>query len=170
MGDFAILVRRFLVVAALMYWQGGFVFYAAIVVPIGNEVLGSPERQAAITRQVAQQINWSGAVALIVFAWDLAATRTRSWLRSIRIANWLGMGACLIVLALVYHHLDRLFHGEEAFLDDHSTFRPWHRAYLWVSTAQFVFTFLFTIATLIAWRGSDRNSADSSLRAANDGS
>lgn len=169
MRDFAILVRRFLVVAALMYWQGGFVFYAAIVVPIGNEVLGSPERQAAITRQVAQQINWSGAIALIVFAWDLIATRPRHLLRRIRVANWLGMGVCLIVLSLVYRHLDRLFHGEEAFLDDHSTFRPWHRAYLWVSTAQFVFTCLFTITTLIAWRRLDRNSIGSSLRAGNDG-
>ena len=32
------LVRRFLVVAALMFWQGGFTFYSAVVVPLGQKL------------------------------------------------------------------------------------------------------------------------------------
>ncbi len=35
------LLRRSLVVIALMFWQGGFTFYAAVVVPIGQDVLQS---------------------------------------------------------------------------------------------------------------------------------
>jgi hypothetical protein len=68
-------IRRFLVIAALMFWQGGFTFYAAIVVPIGTEVLGSAAEQALITRRVTWQINMTGAVALAIFAWDTFATR-----------------------------------------------------------------------------------------------
>ena len=42
-------LRRFLVVQALLLWQGGFLFYAAFVVPAGTEVLGSAAAQGAIT-------------------------------------------------------------------------------------------------------------------------
>ena len=32
------ILRRYLVVIALMFWQGGFTFYAAVVVPVGTAV------------------------------------------------------------------------------------------------------------------------------------
>src|SRR5689334_22865465 len=70
-----ILVRRFAVLAALMFWQGGFTFYAGVVVPIGTDVFGSAAGQAGITRRVAWYINVSGAAALAVFAWDVLAAR-----------------------------------------------------------------------------------------------
>jgi hypothetical protein len=35
------MVRRFLLLTALVFWQGGFTFYGAVVVPIGSEILGS---------------------------------------------------------------------------------------------------------------------------------
>ena len=35
-----ILLRRFLVLAALFFWQGGFTFYASVVVPVGQQVFG----------------------------------------------------------------------------------------------------------------------------------
>ena len=47
-----ITLRRYLCVCALMFWQGGFTFYAAVVIPIAGAVLapnlhlrgGSPKR------------------------------------------------------------------------------------------------------------------------------
>jgi hypothetical protein len=39
------MVRRFLVLAAVMFWQGGFTFYEAVVVPVGSEILGSHQDQ-----------------------------------------------------------------------------------------------------------------------------
>ena len=33
-------VRRFLVFQTLLLWQGGFLFYTAVVVTIGTQVLG----------------------------------------------------------------------------------------------------------------------------------
>ena len=62
------LLRRFLVVSALMFWQGGFLFYASIVVPIGQEVLPTPQDQGFITRHVTKSMNVSGAVALLPLA------------------------------------------------------------------------------------------------------
>ena len=36
--------RRFLVIQALILWQGGFLFYAAVVVPTGSKVFSSSDR------------------------------------------------------------------------------------------------------------------------------
>ena len=36
------ILRRFLVLAALMFWQGGFMFYGAVVVPITRVRLAEP--------------------------------------------------------------------------------------------------------------------------------
>src|SRR2546428_9021513 len=70
-------LRRFLVLAALMFWQGGFTFYAAVVVPVGQQVLGSDLEQGFITRQVTQWLNVAGAVALVPLAWDVLAAERR---------------------------------------------------------------------------------------------
>ena len=153
------LVRRFAVLAALMFWEGGFTFYAAIVVPVGTDVLGSAAEQGKITRQVAPIINLSGAVALAVFAVDTVLTRSGRGLKWGRWLAWLGMAGCLGALLLLYPHLDRLFHGEEAYLDSRAAFRPWHRAYLWTISVQWGFAILFALLTLAAWRREDRQPA-----------
>ncbi len=68
------LLRRFLVLLALFFWQGGFTFYAAVVVPIGQHVFGHL-RQGFVTRQVTVYLNLAGAVALLILVWDLFAAR-----------------------------------------------------------------------------------------------
>ena len=70
-------LRRYLVLLALSFWQGGFTFYAAVVVPVGQEVFGHL-RQGFITRQVTVYLNLAGAVALLVLVWDLVAARDPS--------------------------------------------------------------------------------------------
>ncbi len=150
----SLIFRRFLVLAALMFWQGGFTFYAAIVVPTGTEVLGSAAEQALITRRVTGSINVSGAVALAVFAWDAAATRRGRWGR---LLAWLVMAAALAVLVVLRGRLDALFLPDELRVLDRPTFRFWHRTYLWVSTVQWGAAILFALLTLAAWRGDDRN-------------
>jgi hypothetical protein len=43
-------LRRFLALAALLDWQGGFLFYAAVVIPIGLDVLKDEKyRQTLMT-------------------------------------------------------------------------------------------------------------------------
>src|SRR5262245_43561069 len=103
-------LRRFAVLVALMFWLGGFTFYAAVVVPIGQEELGH-EQQGFLTRQVTNYLNISGLVALLPLAWDVAATKDTSPRR--RWGRWLAWAAMVFLLAVLFWlhpHLD-------AFLD-----------------------------------------------------
>jgi hypothetical protein len=150
------LARRFLVLIALMFWQGGFTFYAAVVVPIGQDVVGK-ETQPFITRQVAQAINISGAAALLVLALDLTgAARETVWAHRVRWLMWLGMVAALAVLVWLHPQIDRYMNVESQEIISHKALRPWHRAYLWVSTVQWGFGLVYAWLTLRAWREADR--------------
>jgi hypothetical protein len=151
-----ILLRRFLVVVALMFWQGGFTFYAAVVVPVGQEVLGSHQDQGFITRHVTRYLNLAGAAALVLLAWDGAATHDtserRRWLRWLA---WAGMLVTLGMLAWLHPRLDELLDPESWRILDRGTFRVGHRWYLWISTVQWGFGILYAVVTLGAWRAAD---------------
>jgi hypothetical protein len=150
------LARRFLVLIALMFWQGGFTFYAAVVVPIGQDVVGKLT-QPFITRQVAQALNLSGAAALLVLVIDLtAAARETAWAHRVRWLTWLGMVAALIVLVWLHPHIDRYMDLESQEILDRKALRPWHRTYLWVSTVQWGFGLVYAWLTLRAWHQEDR--------------
>jgi hypothetical protein len=150
------LARRYLVLLALMFWQGGFTFYAAVVVPIGQEVIGKTT-QPFITRQVAVWINISGAVALLLMAWDvIAAAHEAPWAHRVRWLTWLGMAAALVVLVWLHPQIDRYMDVEVQEILDRKALRPWHRTYLWVSTVQWGFGLVYAWLTLRAWREADR--------------
>lgn len=153
----ATLLRRFLVLAALMFWQGGFTFYAAIVVPVGQEVLGSHLEQGFITRRVTNYLNLSGAIALVLFAWDVGAAKERSRLRRwTRWGAWTSMVIILLALAWLHPRLDQLLDVEMRELADPRAFRAGHRWYLWLSTVQWAFAVLYAALTLQGWRAEDR--------------
>jgi hypothetical protein len=150
-----LLAWRFLVLIALMFWQGGFTFYAAVVVPIGQEVVGR-ETQPFITRQVAVWINISGGIALLMLALDVAAARREArWAHRLRWLTWLGMAAALVALVCLYPQIDRYLDPEIQEISGHRALRPWHRAYLWVSTVQWGFGLVYVGLTLRAWREAD---------------
>src|SRR5207249_5735772 len=99
------LIRRYLVVAALMFWQGGFTFYAGVVVPIGQEMFG--KEQGFLTREVTDYLNLSGAVALLLLAWDSAVVPDPPLRRALRWLAWVVMAAGLAVLVWLHPHLDQ---------------------------------------------------------------
>src|SRR4051794_14626948 len=129
-------LRRFLVLAALMFWQGGFVFYAGVVVPIGTEGLGSARDQARVTRRVTVWLNWTGVVALVPLAWDAAAARGSRAARRGRVLACLVMAGAQIVLFVLHPRLDALFDPDSLAVADRAAFRAGHRTYLWTSTVQ----------------------------------
>jgi hypothetical protein len=157
------LLRRFAVIAALMFWQGGFVFYAAVVVPIGTQLLGGAKEQGFITRRVAEQINLAGAVCLLPMALDVAtAADPCRWRRRLRWLSWLGMAAFLIALFWLHPQLDRLLSPDDETIHrvaDRPTFRTLHRWYLWIISAQWGLAVVYMGLTLWAWRAGDRAAA-----------
>jgi hypothetical protein len=150
--------RRFLVLIALMFWQGGFTFYAAVVVPIGQDVV--PLVQPFITRRVAPWINIAGAGTLLLLALDILGERGRvsaPWTYRLRWLMWLGMAVALGVLVWLYPHIDRYLNLDDPWTIDRAALRLWHRAYLWVSTIQWGCGLVYVGLTLRAWRVADRN-------------
>ncbi len=155
--DWFTILRRFVVIAVLMFWQGGFTFYAAVVVPVGQEVLGSHMEQGFITRQVTGWLNIAGALALVTLPWDMAPSRNSSsrW-NSARWAAWAGMLVLLAILIWLRQFLDDLLDLDARELREPQLFRIGHRWYLWLSTIQWVFSVAFAILTLQAWRSEDQ--------------
>ncbi len=145
-------LRRFLVVVALMFWQGGFTFYAAVVVPVGQDVLGRSE-QARVTQRVTHFLNLSGACALAVLAWEEAVSADPAKLRRrLRWSCWIIAASMLVGLAWLHVRLDAYLADTEG---PKRAFRALHRGYLWMSTVQWAAMVTYTVAMLSGWRGSD---------------
>lgn len=163
MRSMLVVVRRFLVLVALFFWQGGFTFYAAVVVPIGQELL-THRRQGLITQQVTSYLNLAGAIALVPLAWEMVADADPSKRRrQLRLLLWLFMLAALIFLVWLHPRMDELLVAEpgqtdplKRQIDDRALFRYRHRLYLWVSTVQWGAAGIYLLLTLLAWRAEDR--------------
>src|SRR5437764_13787538 len=119
-----------------MFWLGGLSYYAAGVVPVGQEVLGSHLRQGFITRRVTVFLNISGAVALVPLALDLWARDPCRRRRLLRCLLWAGLFLTLAALVRLHTQLDEMLVPGGRTLPDPAAFRPAHRLYLWVSTGQ----------------------------------
>jgi hypothetical protein len=157
------LVRRFIVLAALMFWQGGFLFYSAVVIHIGQQVLDVASDQGFITRQVTDYLNLSGAICLVLLAWDIAAggdaSRLRQW------GRWslmLVMAATLGLLAYLHVRLDAHLDPAERLVLHHKEFYPLHRMYLWTQTVQWSAAMLYLALMVWAWWAEDVNKTSAS--------
>jgi hypothetical protein len=134
-------LRRFLVLVAFAFWQGGFTFYAAVVVPVGREIDPS---FSEITTRVTTWLNLTGGVALAVLALDLLPRDPAGWRRWLRAAAWAAM--VLMQGALVWLHVEL----------DRDFSRPYHKLYLWTHTAQWACGLAYLALMVLAWRGQDR--------------
>jgi hypothetical protein len=152
-----VLARRFLVLMVLLFWQGGFLFYSSVVVPVGQQVLGSHLSQGFITQRVTNYLNLSGAVALVILAVEVAVAPDRSsWRRASRWFAWLVMAATLGWLVWLHSQMDALLDSEGQEILDYLAFRIKHRWYLWIITAQWAFGLVYAWLTLWAWRAADQ--------------
>ncbi len=154
-SSFWILLRRFLVMAALVFWQGGFTFYAGVVVPIGRRL--NVEHQALVTQRVTHYLNLAGAVTLIILGWEFVrkgdpSYRRRRWL-------WLLQGVmftCLLGLVFLHPRLDAVMAEVPNLSEQRRAIRPWHVAYLWISTVQWGCAIVTGILLLASWRAEDQ--------------
>jgi hypothetical protein len=150
-------VWRFLVLMALLFWQGGFLFYAAVVVPVGQEELGNHIAQGFITRKVTNHLNLAGVAALVILGADIAFPDRVRWRRSSRALTWVVLALLLGCLYWLHGRMDAVLDPVERIVLDPIAFRPYHRVYLWLSTIQWVFGLVYLLLTLAAWRAADRH-------------
>jgi len=122
-------VYRFVCLAALAFWMGGFTFYALIVIPTGNHLLGSI-RQGLLTQQVTQWMNLLGILSLLIL---LPSARRCKW----RAVSWLVMAASLTMLFGLHSRLDALIDAPSQTITGDNFYR-WHQAYLVDVTIQWV--------------------------------
>jgi hypothetical protein len=164
-----LLFRRFLVVIALFFWQGGFTFYASIVVPLGQQVFGHL-RQGFLTRQVTVYLNVAGAAALTVMVWDLiAAVDPRPWRRRSRWLLWTALLLTLLGLFWLHGRLNEQLVIKGRIILDPELFHTRHRLYLWISTVQWACSLLYLFITLVIWRREDyRGNASKDFRPGNE--
>ena len=152
-------LRRYLTLIALMFWLGGFTFYASIVVPIGMDAMkGSALRQGFITRRVATELNLTAVVALAVLLAEVCLTADPSRRRWWRLGLWAVMVLCQVALFFGHAYLDARLQVKGMLILDPETFRPVHRLYLWTHTVQWGAGLVFVWLMLRAWAGEDRAS------------
>lgn len=151
------ILRRYLVLIALMLWQGGFTFYVSVVVPVATEILGSALRQGFITRQVTVWLNLIGSISLAVLALDLVLTGDPSrWRRLGRTALWILMVAAQVLLYRLHHFLGGLMVDKGLIVHEPELFYTAHRVYLWTHTVQWAAGLIFVGVMLVSWRVEDR--------------
>jgi hypothetical protein len=148
------ILRRTLLLWLFMLWQGGFLFYGAVVVTVGADVLGTDFDQGLITRIVTQYLNLIGLIVLLAWIWDLAADRQTRWKR--RAAAWLFLVLTLAALAWLHPRMDAHIDVAGQQLLERSAFRHLHRWYLRISTVQWLAAVVFSFWTLQNWRAADR--------------
>lgn len=142
------LLRRFVVIQALMLWQGGFLFYAAVVVPSGTEVLGSFQ-QGRVTRHVTNTMNVIGAATIVILAWDQCRT---SFCRRTRWTLWSILAIALAMLAVLHPRIEsNVDFSASGQIADYAGFYFWHRLYLYVAATQWIMGLVYVAVTLQAW-------------------
>jgi hypothetical protein len=153
-------LRRFLALAALLYWQGGFLFYAAVVIPIGLVVLKDEKyRQTSMTDEVAFRCQVGGAVALAILLWEWSAAVDPTH-RRLRGLAWAVLSLTLAALFVLHARLHQLRPANaEAVVADPAAFRLIHGLYIGVGAAQVLAAAAYLWLSLTAWRAADARHA-----------
>ena len=141
-----ILLRRLTVLITLMFWQGGFMFYGAVVVPVGAEVLGSHRVQGRVTRAVTNYLHAAGAVCLTAWCFEIVAAGGAQ--RRLRWTLLISLALTLAVQVWLHAWLEDLLDVEPL---DSSRFGVLHQAYLIVSTAQWLTALVLLALTMRTW-------------------
>ncbi len=151
-------ILRTLFLMTLAIYIGGFTFYSMVVIPILHDRLESAFETGLVTQRVTVALNGLGAATLAIgwCSFGLDAIGRRQDGGGDRWRGWtlLGSSLCLVALVVLHRVMDQRLESGTL-----TGFYPWHRAYLWVSTVQWVVNLALLIrssAPLIPSRESRR--------------
>jgi hypothetical protein len=151
--DILIVLRRWTALWTLLFWQGGFLFYASAVVPTAQREIGHFQ-QGLITRQVTVWLNNAAVISLALLALETTLSPDpRARRRRLLWATWLAMVLCQAALFALHPRLEALLSVETWTTE--TGFRRLHRVYLWVHTVQWAVALAFTALLLASWRAND---------------
>ena len=147
-------VRRFVVIAAIAFWLGGFTFYSGVAIPMGVEVLGSHKRVGFVTERVTNWLNVAGVAALTILLWNMAAVwRSRGRIvRFTLLATWLLMAAIEVELISLHPVMDRLLDPAARQILDQDRFDLLHHVYLISTSVQWLFGVIHLWCIALAWQ------------------
>jgi hypothetical protein len=127
-------VRRALNFFLWVIWFGGLTFYAAIVVPVGTDAIGATG-QGFITQQVTIRLNIAATLLLACWLWDLIKREQRTRRAWVVWSIHVGL---LLALFLLHWKLTSVLDFDDRSVPEDGVFYQWHRAYLLVTTVQWV--------------------------------
>ncbi len=155
--------HRIILMALFAIWFGGFTFYTAIVVPIGTDVLGSSRTQGFVTQQVTNRLNVIGAIALLWMLLGLVLLVRQNGIK--RLLKSLLVFAVIAVswgvLLVLHPMLDQLVEPDNDYVADEERFYFLHRIYLWTSTIQWLFCWVWLSLTIRDWTDTPKQTATS---------
>lgn len=141
--------RRFIVLVALMFWQGGFMFYGGVVVPVGSQVLGSDTQQGFITQAVTNALNLAGLVCLVI--WGVNLYWERRDVSRFETAAWGTTFVLLAALVLIHLGMDEVLDVKSTSVTNHTRFGMFHKLYIGISSIQWLLSLSLLFATLLRW-------------------
>ncbi|MBI1372833.1 MAG: hypothetical protein GC159_08745 [Phycisphaera sp.] len=139
----------------LAVWFGGFTLYAAVVVPIGADVLGSPLDQGFITQRVTHWINGIGLVALALLLGDVWLSRHRAAMGAAMRVTLSVMVVAVAAQIALHPHLDDMLNPAGGHITGRAHFYTAHRVYLLIAAAQWLACLAHVVLMVGRWRRID---------------
>src|SRR4051812_31512870 len=153
--------RRFLVLAAIAFWVGGFFFYAGVVIHVGRDVLGGHRIQGFVTQRVTIWMNVASLPALAIFLWNTLAFQRDGgqWLRRGLLATWCLMALIQVLLFWLHPVMDRFLDPATRQIADRRDFVRFHTFYMSIAAIQHFAAVLYLVFTMLLWRQRDVGSS-----------
>lgn len=138
-------------------WMGGFTFYALIVIPTAERVLGSMRDTGFITQQITRWLNLIGAGVLLILLGIVTAGSRRQppRLRLCLAATWVIMAIAQAALFIIHPLIDRFLEAQGHKLHHFEEFDKMHTVYLVFATIQWSAALLQIWLMLMLWRLQD---------------
>lgn len=143
-------IHRMLLIVSFSVWQGGFMFYGGVVIPVGSRILESDSMQGRITQSVTNYLNLSGTVCLIVWLTHFWYDR-RTGVSRLEQIMWGLVTVMLLALALIHIQMDLTLSSELTVSFDPKLFGRYHKMYIGTSTLQWLASLVMLFERLRRW-------------------
>jgi hypothetical protein len=153
-------LRRYAFLIMFAWWMGGLTFYALVVIPTAEQVLGNHHDVGFITQKVTYWLNLSGLLPIAVLFWNLKvewATASK-WPRRLLLFTWAVIVFCQFGLFTAHGWLGQVLDRQHHRIIDYDTFQIRHNIYEAIVTVQWLAALVHTWFAVRTWKQSDLGS------------